>query len=305
MTNDDIIKKWLAGELSDKEKNAFESSAGYAEIRKLTEALQAFKAPEYDTEKEYEKLSERVFNKNQTISLYDRIKPVLKIAAVFILTLTMGYFFYSYINSSLADNNWITEQTKVYLPDSSFVALNVDSKIRFTEKKWEKERNVELAGQAFFKVKEGSQFNVLTQHGKVTVLGTEFDVKDWDGYYEVTCFSGSVQVITEDNTIILTPNEAFQIVNGSDEQYTVTGKEKPDWQQEESSFNSVPLHFVIEELERQYDISIETKNVDLRQLFTGSFSHNNLKIALESVTVPANLTYEIKDKKVLINIDDK
>jgi ferric-dicitrate binding protein FerR (iron transport regulator) len=137
------------------------------------------------------------------------------------------------------------------------------------------------------------------------VLGTEFDVKDWDGYYEVTCFSGSVQVITEDNTIILTPNEAFQIVNGSDEQYTVTGKEKPDWQQEESSFNSVPLHFVIEELERQYDISIETKNVDLRQLFTGSFSHNNLKIALESVTVPANLTYEIKDKKVLINIDDK
>lgn len=300
MTNEDIIKKWLAGELTDEEKKEFESSAAYTEIRELSGALQAFKAPEYDTEKEYEKLSERVYNKNRTISIYDRIKPALKIAAIFILTLTMGYFIYSYFNTPLTNNSWITEQTEVYLPDSSFVALNTDSKIRFTEKQWKQERNVELEGEAFFKVKKGSTFNVITGQGKVTVLGTEFDVKDWEGYFEVTCFSGSVKVITEENTLVLEPNEAFQLVKGNAEQYTVTDKAEPDWLKGESSFNSIPLHLVIAELERQYGISVEAENVDLNRLFTGSFSNTNLKIALESVTVPVNLNYEIEDKKVVI-----
>ena len=43
MTNDDIIKKWLAGELSDEEKREFESAEKFADVRKLSDALYAFK----------------------------------------------------------------------------------------------------------------------------------------------------------------------------------------------------------------------------------------------------------------------
>ncbi len=306
MANEEIIKKWLAGELSDEEKKAFESSAAFFEIKKLSDALQDFKAPEYDPEKEYQKLSGKILSHKKTISLYDRLKPVLKVAAVLILTLTVGYFSYTYLSSSSIENEWIAEQSEVFLPDASVVMLNAGSKIRFDEKKWEKGRNVELSGEAFFKVNTGSQFNVITHQGEVTVLGTEFDVADWDNYYEVTCYSGRVKVITSQKTVILEPNEAFRIINGHANQYTVSGKSSPAWTEGESSFKSVPLRFVFAELERQYNITLETQNkVDLSQEFTGSFSHKNLNIALESITVPVNLSYEVKDNKVVISVENK
>lgn len=305
MTNDNIIKKWLAGELSDEEKSEFESSEAYADLRKLSEALPAFKAPPYNTEKEYSKISGKIFRKGRTISLYDRLKPVLKIAAILIIALTVGYFSFTYLSRTLGENDWIAEQTEVYLPDSSLAMLNSGSKIRFTEKTWENERDVELTGEAFFKVKKGSRFNVKTHQGVVTVLGTEFNVKDWDNYYEVACFKGLVRVISRQDTVLLKPGDAYRVVNDKEENYTFPNKRDPDWLHGESSFKSMPLSFVFAELERQYNITIETKNVELNQLFTGSFSNNNLKIALESVTIPVNLRYKVKDNKVIITFENK
>ncbi|MFW5821322.1 MAG: FecR family protein, partial [Bacteroidota bacterium] len=190
MNREKKIKKWLAGELSESERKEFESSAEFAEIHKLLKALNNFKAPDYNVDEEYNRLSDKLMNQKRTVSLFERISPVLKIAAILILALTVGYFSYNYINPSQNNQQWISEQTELYLPDSSFVALNAGSKIRYSSRKWKKERNVELNGEAFFKVKKGSQFNVKTDQGTVTVLGTEFTVEDWDNYYQVSCYSG-------------------------------------------------------------------------------------------------------------------
>ncbi|MFW5820945.1 MAG: FecR family protein, partial [Bacteroidota bacterium] len=190
MTNEDKIKKWLAGELSESERKEFESSEEFAENIRLLKAVNNFKAPEYNVDEEYKRLYNKLFNRSRTVSLYERISPVLKIAAILILALTIGYLSYNYINPSLNNQEWISEQTELYLPDSSFVVLNAGSKIRYSDRKWKKERNVELSGEAFFKVKKGSQFNVTTGQGTVTVLGTEFTVEDWDNYYQVSCYSG-------------------------------------------------------------------------------------------------------------------
>ncbi len=305
MTNEDIIKKWLAGELSEEEKNEFESSEAYADIRKLSDALQAFKAPSYSTEEEYKKFSGSIFSKGKTISLYDRLKPVLKIAAILIIALTAGYYSLTYFSHSGKENGWIAEQKEVYLPDSSLALLNTGSKIRVTKKTWENDRDVELNGEAFFKVKKGSRFNVRTLQGMVTVLGTEFNVKDWGNYYEVACYKGLVRVISSQDTVLLNPGDAFRTVNNIKENYTFPSKPYPGWLNGESSFKSVPLRFVFAELERQYNVNIETKDIELDQLFTGSFSHNNLEIALESVTIPANLCYKVRENKVLITIEEK
>jgi transmembrane sensor len=305
MTNEDKIKKWLAGELSDTDKKEFESTEEFAKINKLMKAAKAFKASEYNTSKEHSRLYKNIFHKKETISLYDRISPILRIAAIFIFVSIIGYFSYNYIDSVSADKNWIADQTDVYLPDSSHVILNADSKIRFSEKKWRKERNVELNGEAFFKVRKGSQFNVQTQHGTVTVLGTEFDVKDRENYYEVICYSGLVKITTEHNSVHLEPNSAFRIINGKEESYTISNKSESDWLKEESSFRSVPYGFVINELKRQYDVSIETNNVDLNQLFTGGFSHDNIEIALESITIPLDLNYKINENKIALTFESK
>jgi hypothetical protein len=43
----------------------------------------------------------------------------------------------------------------------------------------------------------------------------------------------------------------------------------------------------------------------VNQLFTGSFTNNDLKIALKSVTIPANLRYTEKNNKVIVTVEDK
>ena len=48
---------------------------------------------------------------------------------------------------------------------------------------------------------------------------------------------------------------------------------------------------VLEEFERQYNVTLVVQNIDTEQLFSGSFGHNNLEVALNAITLPLHLTY--------------
>ncbi|GAL81578.1 possible anti-sigma factor [Algibacter lectus] len=65
----------------------------------------------------------------------------------------------------------------------------------------------------------------------------------------------------------------------------------------ESSFSEVPLWQVINELEVQYDIVIDAGKIDAEQMFSGTFTHNDKNIALQSVTIPLKLSYAITGGK--------
>lgn len=305
MTTGDNIKRWLAGELSDAERKEFESSRDFSEIQRLLEALKNFKAPEYDVDGQYSKLSENVIDAPKSISLFSKISPVLRIAAIFIVALAIGYFAYNWLNLGFEKPEWIYAQNEVLLPDSSSILLNAESKIRFSHRKWENERNVELMGEAFFKVREGSTFNVKSTQGTVSVLGTEFGVKDWNGYYEVSCYSGMVRVNTTQKAIVLGPGSAFRIIDKNEEKYTLSAKSEPEWLHGESSFKSVPLYLVLKELERQYKVNVESNNIETNNVFTGSFTHSDLRLALESITLPMGFNYEIKEDKIVILLESK
>jgi ferric-dicitrate binding protein FerR (iron transport regulator) len=66
----------------------------------------------------------------------------------------------------------------------------------------------------------------------------------------------------------------------------------PGWINKESTFESLPLYLVILELERQFNVSIESSGVDTEQKFTGSFSHMDLSLALKSVLTPFNISFQ-------------
>jgi hypothetical protein len=69
--------------------------------------------------------------------------------------------------------------------------------------------------------------------------------------------------------------------------------------QQESNFIEIPWSSH-SQLERQYDIKIKSDGVDTTKLFTGSFTHSNQKIAVESVTIPLKLGYKIEGKTILL-----
>jgi len=296
----DSLRKWLEGTLSEEEKREFESTEDFHKLQKILRNSAYFKAPEYDVEAELKRLDERKkgVGKAGKVVKINYIRTLLRIAASLVVFFSVWYLIFRDNPTSI--QTLAGEKSEVSLPDGSEVQLNAMTSLTYRTKNWDTRRNVQLEGEAYFKVSKGSRFNVITPMGSVTVLGTQFNVKQRNHYFEVTCFEGQVEVKSENQTIKLTPSQMFRVINGKVQHEENISIKAPAWVTNESLFRSVPFIEVIHELERQYNTRVEIKNIDTKQLFTGGFTHENLKSALQSITLPLNATYKIQDDQHIV-----
>ena len=174
------------------------------------------------------------------------------------------------------------------------------SLLAFNKNSWKNEREVTLEGEAFFKVAKGSSFHVLTKSGTVKVYGTQFNVKQRDNYFEVICYEGLVGVTYNSQEIKLKPGDSFLIIDGKQIAKEKEKRTTPSWLNNESTFKSLPYKEVIAEFERQYQVDITLLNIDTNQLFTGSFAHNNLEVALKAITLPLHVTYSKTNHTIIL-----
>ncbi|MDN5203907.1 FecR family protein [Fulvivirgaceae bacterium BMA10] len=296
MDQHDYIKKWIEGSFSEDERQAFENSADFQSLKKIYENSIAFKSPEYHVEKELARFNENKHKEAKVVTM-KWLAPLLRVAAI--LVVVFGVWIYFFTTSTTTIQTLASEKSELYLPDSSHVFLNAFSVLSYKPNNWEKERSVSLEGEAFFKVAKGSKFDVETPGGLVSVLGTQFNVRQRDNVFEVVCYEGLVQVKSAGKTITLEKTEVFRVRNGEiDDDKMISNS--PSWIANESLFKSTPFSEVIDEFERQYGVTIQAQQLDLDQLFTGGFAHNNLTLALESITQPLNISYKIKDNKTIV-----
>ena len=188
------------------------------------------------------------------------------------------------------------------LPDDSEVTLNALSAISFNEKQWSTQRSVTLDGEAFFEVTKGNTFTVNTDMGEVTVLGTSFNVFNRETDFSVTCFSGSVQVKSNDDQVILKPGQKTRIDKQSG-RLTVQDfnpQQSATWRIGEFYFDAVELTMVIRELERQFDIKIEVTGDISDRFYSGFFSTQSLEEALKLVFVPMGLSSHVNGSIVTV-----
>jgi transmembrane sensor len=294
MKREDLIKKWLDNELNVRELEAFKQLEDYNDLVQLSDSVMQFKAPEYNTSEE---LNTALMHINSEHRSKNWLRPILRIAAILALSFSVYYY------TTTLDTNISTlaaQKTEIQLPDASQVSLNASSTITYNKSEWKTNRDITLEGEAFFKVAKGSKFNVNTSTGTVTVLGTKFNIKQRNNYFEVVCYEGSVKVTHNTNIVILKPGNSFLLIDGE-----IVAKEKetslnPSWINNESTFKSMPFSYVLREFERQYNVTINPQDIDLKQLFTGSFVHNNKELALKSITLPLNLNYSLQKNKAII-----
>lgn len=286
MNRDELIYKWLNHELNAQELEAFQQLEDYEALSKMDIGLKHFKAPYYSVSDELQSVSHRIQQKKSQKKHW--LPIALRIAAI--LVVCLGVYFYT----TTLDTNFKTlasQKQTIVLPDASTVHLNALSEVSFNKHHWSNNREVQLEGEAYFKVAKGSTFVVKTNTGTVTVLGTEFNVKQRNNYFEVVCYEGLVNVIYNAHDVNLPAGQGFLIRDGK---LIATEKENlpaPSWIENYSHFISVPYKEVLAEFERQYGMKIDLKRVDDLQLFTGSFTHNNMEVALKSITLPLKLTY--------------
>ena len=292
-----FLAKWLEGAISDQELKGLVSEEDYKAYQKLRDGLTVLDRLERPIDASFDEIEKRISQKKKWLS--SKYGWGISIAASFLVL--FGLFF-AFNQDETLYNTTIAEQKTISLPDGSEVVLNALSEIKFNEKDWENDRVLSLIGEAYFKVKKGSKFTVQTTNGNVSVLGTQFNVNNKDHYFEVICYEGKVKVTNNENDYILNPGNSVRKINGNEPEKYNSDTLFPSWIEGESSFVSVPLKYVILELEKQYAIKINANDIDDSKIFTGSFSHKELKIALASVFKTMNIKY-IKEENGILRLE--
>ncbi len=293
---ENYLAKWLNNDLSEEELAEFKRSDEYASYKKLIDAGGSLRAPEFDTDKAFNDFKNHQKKEIKVIPM-NPMRKLWRIAAAIAVIFIASYFYISTLDESVSTQ--YAERSEITLPDNSEIILNADSRITYSEKNWSKERNISLEGEAFFKVAKGQKFTVATKDGMVTVLGTQFNVENRRGFFEVTCYEGLVSVTFNGKNTKLPAGNSFVAINGVVSKSESPLNTTPSWMNNESTFKSIPLYYVLDEFERQYNIEVKTQNVNLEQLFTGSFSNTNINLALQSISTPSQIKFKLEGNNVL------
>lgn len=285
---DDILGRWLEGNLSETEVQELESRSDFEYYEQLIKVADTFSYPEFDTEKSYTSLLEKrnEVNNKQSKGRVFKLNSFAKKLAAASVVLLIGATVWFGINSS--KNTFTTgfgDKEIATLTDGSEIRLN--SKSEVTYKDTETARLLTLDGEAFFDVKKDNRtFEIETNLGSVTVLGTSFNVYNRNNEMKVACTTGLVRVAFKNNTeqVTLSPGESVVLTNNKVTKLTFDKEDVLDWLENKTIFNGNPLKEVIADLERQFDITVKyPENFNINRSIKTSYPHENVDTALDIV----------------------
>ncbi|PWB27329.1 FecR family protein [Flavobacterium sp. HTF] len=299
MKKNQLLAKWLNNDLSEEELAAFEASPDFEKYQKIKNYTEHLAVDDFD---ENSMLSNILKQKKEIPKVVPLYKTwIFRSAAVFVLALGITFAFKVLVQQT--ETASFGEKTTFSLPDNSEVVLNSGSEIHYKKWNWDNQRHLELKGEAYFRVSKGRRFEVQTRLGKVSVLGTQFNVKTRKNRFDVVCYEGRVKVNYANTQILLTHGQGVSFENGKQITMKISSS-KPEWMQDQISFYKDNITTILDEVERQYNIDIELNTKDTTSLFTGKLPAKNLDTALQIIAT----TYHLKIQKVSKNkiiIDEK
>lgn len=292
------LAKWLAGEMTEKELIAFHNTPEYATYAKIAVYSSQLKAPDFDADLLYQNAIKHKKSTPKVIPIYQ--SKWMRIAAILVILIGLAFTFKTTVTSKeVAENG---QKTTFSLPDNSQIVLNSGSQIQYKKWNWDNNRKLELEGEAYFKVAHGKKFQVNTNIGTVTVLGTQFNVKARKNRFDVTCYEGRVKVDYNDQEVIITKGTSVTFDNEYFDRKNIT-VQKPEWTANEIVFKKENLQSIVDELQRQYSCEIVLNCRENKQLFTGTLPTNDIKTALDAVCSIFHLKISKFDSKKIILVD--
>jgi len=293
--DDNYLAKWLNADLSDADLLNIVGESDFEAYQKIKDKLNLFESPSFDSEKVLASIKSKI---NKPKAKLITLIPNWVYSAAASITLLLAAYLFFFSETSITTG--YGEQTAYNLVDGTFVKLNSKSTLSYNKRTWDKNRVVKLNGEAYFEVIHGIPFTVITKSGNVKVLGTHFNVKTGSNYLKVICFEGKVAVIVNNKETILTKGTSLQISNneGVKEEAITTN---PSWMAGINTYKDTPLNVIINDLESQFHIAIDTKNIELNKRLTASFAYNNVNLALKSIFIPLNLDFTLIKNKVRLS----
>ena len=292
MKENQILAKWLNDDLSEEELAEFESSPDFEKYQKIKNYTAHLEVDDFDEDMMLSNILQHKKATQKVIPLYKNW--IFRAAAIFVLALGIAFVMKNFVPQTHIAN--FGEKTTFTLPDNSEVVLNSGSEINYKKWNWNSNRRLKLKGEAYFKVSKGRRFEVQTPLGKVSVLGTQFNVKARKNRFDVMCYEGRVKVNYAQTQIILTHGQSVTFENGK-QFNTSTNSLKPAWIDNQISFYKENIKSLLDEIQRQYNVTIVLNTKDTSSLFTGKLPTKDLDVALQIIST----TYHLEAKKVSKN----
>ena len=157
----------------------------------------------------------------------------------------------------------------VVLADGTKVWLNAESELHYPVHFPEHEREVHLIGEAYFSVSKqaGKPFVVCVGDSRITVLGTEFNVRNYqDEVVATTLVKGAVRIHDAGRECDLTPGQQAVIEADGIRVREVDTDLYTAWKDGYFIYREKTLEDIMKELSRWYDFTYDCQSEELRQM---------------------------------------
>jgi transmembrane sensor len=324
--NEEIIIKYLQGQCSPAEEDLFlkwlkESSENKKFFYEQKALLNYRKVKHFGTDEQINQAAAR-FRSNVLLAESRRKKQVylrfLRYAAVLVFLLAVPAILYK-ANYFSSDSKLITisiaqtDSSKfVLLSDGSSVWLNSNSSLTYPETFANGERNVQLAGEAYFEVSHDSlhPFKVQTQNIQVKVLGTSFNVRSYSSETntETTLVEGKVLIQNEQGNSLATLAPGQMADYDKTSQYLAVRAVDPNgytaWRHGLIVFTNAGLNDITEKLSELYQVYFIINGASAQHT-TYNFSFRkgqSLDKVLEMLSFIAPIKYNVQGKEIFITV---
>ncbi|MCL3780761.1 FecR family protein [Prolixibacteraceae bacterium JC049] len=258
-------------DISDQNSTDYKASKRIYDRRKMVAKIGQLHSPE----EAWQRLNIR--NKNNWL------KAAIRYAAIVVLCLLTGAIGNQLMMKETEAETQFTTFTSpkgqissLTLFDGTHIVLNSQSSVTYSNKYNNKERFIELSGEAFFDVAKNKAlpFKLVAEGSEVTVLGTQFNVKAYpnDTYTETVLVEGKVAFKHGVKNDFLKPNQMIQVDRrtGTLLKREVNAKVYTSWMKGKTYFNDQKLEDVLTCLERWFEVEIIYEQDKTREYrFTG------------------------------------
>lgn len=266
------VNEWL--------QQADENSRYYSQLQKVWEqSLELAPVIQIDEKEAWQRFKKRVDDLPAKTETPVRsmntgfMKRMMAVAAVLILAVAVWFLFIKpedQIEIAMVEKKTTTQTAIDTLSDGSVITLNKNTEISYPEKFSGKTRNVKMKGEAFFSVKpdKTKPFIINANDVTITVVGTSFNVKNYDSSTQIIVESGIVRVSYKNKIIELAKGE--QVMIKKDETDLAKVKTKDSlynyYRSHAIICNATPLPDVVRTLNEAYNVNIVLQDASLQQL---------------------------------------
>lgn len=203
------------------------------------------------------------------------------------------------------------ETFQVRLPDKTVVYLNAASTLRYPTTFKNRERKVELLGEAYFEVAKNADmpFRVVSKAQTIEVLGTHFNINAYPDEEQATTtlLEGSVKIRSAGKEALLKPGQqsvtSSQNTAGSVSGISITTADTEEavaWKNGWFQFKNADIKTVMNQIGRWYNVDVIYQGKIPEDHYIGKVSRNVKVSQVLKILETSGINFKIEGKTIIV-----